>query len=145
MRNIEVVKKFAEHLQAKDLIELGGILADDFVGKGPSMELTKQQIIAYFQMLFTAFPDISFGLINFEQKGDLVFCSSHEQGTHRGILDLNPFGLPVSLPPTGKTFQLPKGIFTFRVVNDKVAFLGESAAEGGGLAGVLEQLGVKLS
>jgi hypothetical protein len=50
----------------------------------------------------------------------------------------------VSLPPTGKTYTLPKGRFTFRVANDKVTYFSEEAEEDGGLAGILAQLGVKL-
>jgi len=54
------------------------------------MDLNKSQVIDYLRILFTAFPDISFGLTNFEEKDDLIYCDSHEKGTHNGILDLNP-------------------------------------------------------
>ena len=51
---------------------------------------------------------------------------------------------PVAIPPTGKTFTLPKGQLMLRVANEKVTYFSEEVSEGGGLAGILAQLGVKL-
>ena len=144
MSNLEVVKRFADLLESGDVKGLQGLLADDFRAKGATLELTKQQTLGYLQIFFTAFPDHRFGFTDFEEKGDVIQCSSQETGTHLGVLDLRPFGIPISLPPTGKSFKLPKSINTFRVAGDKVTFYGEEAVQGGGLAGILEQLGVKL-
>ena len=144
MSNLEVAKRFADLLESGDVKGLQILLADDFRAKGATAELTKQQAIGYLQIFFTAFPDHSFGFADFEEKGDLVNCTGQETGTHKGVLNLNPFGIPISLPPTGKSFNLPKSVFTFRVVGDKVTYYGEEAVKGGGLAGILEQLGVKL-
>ena len=144
MSNLEVAKRFADLLESGDVKGLQVLLADDFKAKGATAELIKQQAIGYLQIFFTAFPNHSFGFADFEEKGDLVICTGQEKGTHKGVLDLNPFGIPISLPPTGKSFNLPKSIFTFRLVGDKVTYYSEEAVKGGGLAGILEQLGVKL-
>ena len=144
MSNLEVAKRFADLLESGDVKGLQALLADDFRAKGATRELTKQQALGYLQTIFTAFPDYRFGFADFEEKGDSVNCTSQETGTHKGVLDLNPFGIPISLPPTGKSIELPKSINTFRVAGDKVTFYGEEAVQGGGLAGILEQLGVKL-
>ena len=144
MCNIEIAKRAAALLESKDLKGLQALLADDFRAKGATRELTKQQALGYLQIFFTAFPDHRFGFTDFEEKGDLIYCTGQETGTHKGILDLNPFGMPISLPPTGKSFKLPKSVFTFRVTEDKVEYYSEEAVRGGGLAGILEQLGVKL-
>ncbi len=143
MSSLETAMHFAALVEAKDLNGLPEILADDFTAKGPTMALNKQSVLGYLKMLFTAFPDMSFGLADFEGKGDLVYCASHETGTHQGVLDLSSFGLAVSLPPTGRTFTLPTGRFMLRVANDKVTYFSEETAQGGGLAGILAQLGVK--
>ena len=144
MSNLEIAKRAAHMLETRDLQGLQALLADDFKAKGATLELTKQQTLGYLQIFFTAFPDHRFGFTDFDEKGDLVYCNGQETGTHTGILDLKPLGMPVSLPPTGKSFKLPKSIYTFRVAGDKVTFYGEELAEGGGLAGILTQLGVKL-
>ena len=144
MSNLEIAKRFADLLESRDVKGLQALLTDDFRAKGGVRELTKQQALGYLQMFFTAFPDVRFGFVDFEEKEDLIQCTSQETGTHLGVLDLKPFGMPVSLPPTGKSFKLPKSINTFRVAGDKVTFYGEEAVKGGGLAGILDQLGVKL-
>lgn len=144
MRSLEIAKRAADMLESRDLKGLQAILADDFRAKGATMELTKQQILGYLQIFFVAFPDHHFGFADFEEKGDLIYCTGQEKGTHKGILDLNPFGMLISLPPTGKSFKLPKSVFTFRVAGDKVTYYSEETMKGGGLAGILEQLGVKL-
>ncbi len=144
MSNLEIAKKVADLLESRDLKVLQVFLAEDFRAKGGTSELTKQQTLGFLQILFTAFPDHSFGFADFEEKGGLIYCTGHETGTHKGVLDLNPLGMPISLPPTGKSFKLPKSVFTFRAANDKLISFGEESAEGGGMAGILAQLGVKL-
>ena len=144
MSNLEIAEKCASLLEAKDLNGLEDILAENFSIVGPSGELDKQQAISYLKTLFTAFPNMKFGFMYLEEKGYLVSCDIHRTGTHTGLLDLTPFGLPVSLPPTGKVFDLPVCGFVFGVENDKIIFYSEAIQEGGGLAGILAQLGVKL-
>lgn len=143
MSNLETAKKAANLLESRELQGLQALLADDFRAKGATLELTKQQILGYLQIFFTAFPDLRFNFTDFEEKEGLIYCTSQETGTHTGVLDLNPFGMPVLLPPTGKSFKLPKSVFAFHVVGDKVMYLNEEAVKGGGMAGILEQLGVK--
>jgi SnoaL-like polyketide cyclase len=145
MSHLEAATKFASLLESRDLKGLQVFLADDFRAIGATRELTKQQTLGYLQIFFTAFPDHHFGFADFEEKWDSIDCTAEETGTHTGVLDLNPLGIPVSLPPTGKSFRLPKSIYIFHVTGDKVTYYSEEALQGGGLAGILEQLGVKLS
>ena len=144
MNSLEVTQIAADLLEARDVKGLQALMAEVFKAKGPSMELTKQQTLGYLQVLFTAFPDHRFGFTDFEENGELVSCTGQETGTHQGIFDLKPFGIPLTLPPTGKSFRLPKSKFSFRTANDQLTYFSESATEGGGLAGILAQLGVKL-
>lgn len=144
MSNLEVAKGFANLLESRDIKGLQLLLTDDFKAKGATQELTKQQALGFLQIMFMAFPDYRFGFSDFEEKGDFIQCTGQETGTHTGILDLKSLGMPVSLPPTGKSFKLPKCVFTFRVAGDKVTSYDEEAIEGGGLVGILEQLGVRL-
>jgi len=144
MSNLEVAKRFADLLESRDVKGLQALLADEFRAKGGTRELTKQQALGYLQIFFTAFPDHRFGFADFEEKGELIQCTGQETGTHQGVLDLNSFGMPISLPPTGKSFKLPKSIFSFRVAGDKVTHYTEEPVQGGGLAGILHQLGVNI-
>jgi predicted ester cyclase len=141
--NIDVAKRFTDALEARDLDLAGAMMADEFKAIGPSLHLTKPQTMAYLQRLFTAFPDYSFNFEGLEQAGDHVHCYAHERGTHLGTLDLNTFGMPLVVAATGKSFHLPKSAFTFQADCEKVTSFKEEVQQGGGLAGMLAQLGVK--
>jgi predicted ester cyclase len=143
VRNIDVARRAADALESRDLELLAALLADEFKATGPSLELSKEQTLAYLQVLFTAFPQHSFGFAEFEEEGDHIRCFGHEKGTHDGLLDLTAVGMPLSVPPTGRSFQLPRSEFLFRVVGDKITGFTEEVEPGGGLAGILSQLGVK--
>jgi hypothetical protein len=144
MSNLDVARKAAALLEARDVQGLQALMADDFAAKGPTLDLTKQQAIGYLQILFTAFPNHGFGFADFQDKGDSVDCSCIETGTHTGLLDLNPLGLPLSVPPTGKAFKLPKRTATFRVAGDKLTYYGEEDVPGATLKDLLGQLGISL-
>jgi hypothetical protein len=144
MSNLEVAKKFANLLESGDVKGLQALMADDFQAKGGTRELSKRQALDYLKIFCTAFPDVRYGFTDFEEKGDVIQWTGQETGTHLGVLELKPSGIPVSLPPTGKSFKLPKSKYTVRVAGDQIVFYGEEAVQGGGLAGILEQLGVKL-
>ena len=144
MSNLETAKRFADLLESRDVKGLQDFLSDDFKAESVARELNKQQTLGYLQIFFTAFPDHHFGFSNFEEKEGLVYCTGRETGSHKGILDIEPFGIPVTLPPTGRSFKLPKTTFTFRLEGGVVTSFGEEVVEGGGLAGILAQLGVKL-
>lgn len=141
MSNLEIAQKVSEALESRDVAGLQALLPDDFVAKGPSFELNKPQTLGYLQIMFTAFPDHRFGLTNFREEGKVIYCTAHERGTHTGVLDLKPLGMSVSLPPTGKSFALPDFTITMRVAENRVAYFAEEDVPGGGMAGILAQLG----
>jgi len=144
MSKLEIAKKFADLLESKDVQGLQVLLADQFIAKGAARELNKPQALQYLEIFFSAFPDHTFNFTDFHEQEGVIHCIGEEVGSHTGILDLKPLGIPVKLPPTGRSFKLPKTTYTFRVEGNLVRFYGEEAVEGGGLAGILAQLGIKL-
>jgi predicted ester cyclase len=144
MSKIDSAKKFAGLIDSHDLAGLQDLLAEDCIAKGDTMEIPKQQFIEYLEALFTAFPDFKFSHNDFREEGEMISFRVEEQGTHTGLLDLTPFGVPLSLPATSKPFKTPETKHTIRVAEGKVSYISEEQVEGGGLAGVLAQLGVSL-
>ena len=144
MNTLEVAKKCAALLESRDPQGLQAMLTEDFKARGEARELNKPQTLGFLQILFTAFPDHRFGFTDFKQEGDWVHCAGEEMGTHTGTLDLKPFGLPIALPPSGKSFHLPKTKFSFQVAGERISYYVEEGVSGGGLAGILGQLGVNL-
>jgi len=144
MSKMETAKKFASLLDSRDWGDLRDLIADNFTARGPTLALNKEQMVSYLQILITAFPDMEFGLTDFEEKDGLMVSKGRERGTHTGMLDLRPLGIDVSLPATGKKFELPETVFLLGVADGKVIYYGEEDVEGGGLTGLLAQLGVNL-
>lgn len=145
MTSLETVKRAAHLLESRDIQGFQAMLADDFIARGAAQELNKSQALGYLQIFFAAFPDHRFNFTNFTEKGDEITCTGQETGTHLGLLDLKPFGIPVSLPATGRSYKLPISVFTFRVSGEKLTGYSEEATPGAGMAGILEQLGIKPS
>lgn len=145
MNNLDLTKKFLMLLDEKDLQSAAKFLADDAQIIGPTTEITKDQFTSYLSALLSSFPDFRFNSSSLIEKDDgTVVCTTQETGTHQGDLDLNPFGISVSLPATGKTFSLPETTMDFTFRDGKIIMLKEAHVEGGGLKGILAQLGVDM-
>jgi predicted ester cyclase len=91
--------------------------------------------------MLAAFSDFKFNETLVEEGADMVICTQHITGTHTGTLALP--GLP-PVPATGKKVAMPeeKQVFTFR--DGKFARAHSDPVPGGGVMGILAQLGVKL-
>ncbi len=88
-----------------------------------------------------AFPDWSFNLGSLEEQGDKVLATVHITGTH--TRDLLVPGLP-PVPATNKRVSLPEEHLEFTFHGDKIASLSSDNVPGGGVPGVLQQIGVPL-
>jgi len=73
--------------------------------------------------------------------GGVVKISAELKGTHSGVLDLSPVGLGVT-PATNKSFAMPREHGKVTIKGDKVASWVVERIEGGGLTGILGQLGL---
>lgn len=96
-------------------------------------------------MLADAIPDFSFNTSDAVEEGDKVTLTIRVTGTHTGVLDLGRIGLPVlPIQPTGRAISHPveHPVVTFR--KGKVSALDLPQVPGGGLPGLLEEIGVEL-
>jgi hypothetical protein len=74
-------------------------------------------------------------------NGNVVKISAELKGTQSGVLDLSPVGLGVT-PATHKSFAAPREHGKVTIKGDKVASWVVEPMEGGGLMGILGQLGI---
>ena len=74
-------------------------------------------------------------------SGNVVKISAELKGTQSGVLDLSPVGLGVT-PATNKSFATPRECGRVTIMGDKVASWVVDPVEGGGLMGILGQLGL---
>lgn len=145
METIELAKKFAALLEEGNFQGAAELLSDDFRAAGPTTEITKAQFMGSLNLILSPFPNHRFNFSNFmEISQDVITCTIQEQGTHNNVLDLNPLGIPVRLPPTGKSFSLPETLMEFTIRDEKIIAIKEEHIEGSGIKGILDQLGIKL-
>src|SRR6266566_227099 len=74
------------------------------------------------------------------EHGDTVTAAVQITGTHTRKLVVPMPGMPL-IPPTGKKIALPEEHMTFTFKGDKIASLASDNVPGGGVLGVLAQIG----
>lgn len=144
MTKIETAKAFSAALEARDFDMAASYLADDFVFSGPVPQpLGKQEFIAVQSAFEDAFQDWSFNSHDEVEQGDKVVAAVQITGTHTRDLVLPMPGMP-PIPATNKRVSLPVEHITFTFRGDKIASLTSDNVPGGGVPGVLQQIGVPL-
>jgi hypothetical protein len=145
MSAIDIVKAGLVATEAGDFKKLDSLVADDYVFAGPVPEpLGKREFIGLQSALLTAMPDWKFNATDFNENGDVVTVILQVTGTQTGELKLPMPGIPI-LPASGKRVSLPGETSTFTVKNGKLARLDVTPTVGGGLLGILSQLGVPMA
>lgn len=145
MSAIDIVKAGLAATEAGDFKKLDGMVADDYVFAGPVPEpVGKREFMGLQSALLTAMPDWKFNATDFKEDGDVVTVTLRVTGTQTGELKVPMPGIPI-LPASGKQVSLPGEISMFTVKNGKLARLDVTPTVGGGLLGILSQLGVPMA
>jgi predicted ester cyclase len=134
--------EFVEAFNQMDIDTMAAHLADTLAFHGPAPKpLSKDQFVGMMRMLHTAFPDIKMNIELVSSDGDEASIMSTMQGTHTGTLDMTAFGAgPITA--TGKAFKLPPGAFNYTWKDGKIVTIQAQPNPGGGLPGIMQQLGL---
>lgn len=144
MSKLDTVKAFAEALETRDFNKAASYLTDDFVFAGPVPQpIGKEEFLAVQSAFEDAFQDWSFNSHDEVEQGDAVTVAVQITGTHTHDLVLPIPGMP-SIPATGKKVSLPVEHVTYAFKGDKIASLTSDNVPGGGVPGILAQIGVPL-
>ena len=144
MSGIDIVKAALAAAEAGDFNKLSGMLADDMVFAGPVPEpVGKREFIGVQSAMEAGIPDWKFNASDYKENGDKVTVNLQITGTQTKELKLPMPGM-APIPATGKHVSLPKEPATFTVKNGKISRLEVTSVPGGGVMGVLGQLGVSV-
>ncbi len=144
MNNIDVFKAGLAAFEVRDIKTADSLFSDDMVFAGPVPQpIGKREFVGLQSALVAAMPDWKFNASDFKEDGDKVMAKVHISGTHTATLSLPALGIQ-SLPATGKRVQLPYEALTATIKNGKLTRLEAAHVEGGGVPGLLAQLGVKM-
>ena len=139
MSPINVLMNLEKEISGGDLTKAAEYMADDFafVGVGPET-LNKDQTLGVWATLRAALPDFNHNLRNLRESGNMVYGTVEVTGTHSGTLSV-PHG--PTLKATGRKLQNPLERVAITVKNGRVSQWTVEVVPGGGLAGVIGQLG----
>lgn len=144
MSNIDVFKSGLAAFEAGDAKKVDSLLSDDMVFAGPVPQpIGKREFVGLQTALIAAMPNWKFNASDFKEEGDKVTAQAHVSGTQTATLNLPALGVQ-SFAATGKQVQLPYEGLAATIKNGKMTRFEVAHVEGGGVPGVLAQLGVKL-
>ncbi len=140
----ELAEDFMMALNSGDWDKVASYLSEDFKFMGPVPEpIGAMEWIGLSKSLMRAFPDIKYNFRIDSIEGDVVTTTTQLSGTHTADLDLTAMGFGV-ISPTGIYFSNPEDKGEAVVKDDKVVSLYVKSAEGSGLMGILEKIGVEI-
>jgi predicted ester cyclase len=143
MNDIDLVKTALTSIEAGDFTHYRDQYSDNMIFTGPVPKpLSRVEYIDLMRAVHKAFPDWKFNATNFKQVRDHVTCNTRISGTHSGVLELPMLG--ISAQPTNKRFTSPEELLTITIENSKITRVESNNVAGGGLMGILSQLGVQI-
>ncbi|MCH8877249.1 MAG: nuclear transport factor 2 family protein [Chloroflexi bacterium] len=143
MDAVEATKKLFALIESRETRAAAELLSDDFTFSGPVPDpINGAAWLGLHDRLNDAFSDFSFNLRDAQQVGDAAQVTLQLSGTHSSELDLSALDMP-NVPTTGKSFELPPESTTVTFEGEKITSIQVAAVEGGGVMGILSQLGVE--
>jgi predicted ester cyclase len=140
----ETAEAVVSAINANDWETVASYLADDFQFSGPVPEpIGPAEWIGTNMALNAGMPDMAFNVQIVGVEGNTIRTVSQMTGTHTADLDLTQMGIGV-IPATGNAISLPAENGASEVVDGKLVSLHLDTPPGGGMFGMLAQLGVEL-
>ncbi len=148
----ELVKTFMIALEAKDYDTANSYLTDDFLFSGWTPQpLGKEQFITIMSGLKAGIPNLTYNFHTIHDRRDpqdklqesYVKMTTHITGTQTDSFILPPLGTP-PIPQMDGTVSLPEESWNYTLANEKITRIVVGHVSGGGIQGLLHQLGVAL-
>ncbi len=144
MNAIEIVKAGLATSESGQPGKFADWLSEDMVFAGPLPQpVGKREFVGIQSAMVAAMPDWRFNGKDFKQDGDTVTATFQISGTQTAELNLPIPGF-TKFPASGKHVSLPKEGMTFTIKNEKITRIKSARVVGGGVAGVLSQLGASM-
>ena len=145
----EIVTAFMTALESKQYNAAADYLSDDFVFSGSTPQpLTKDGFITTMSGLASGIPNLSYHFRDIHDipaqqqwQEERIEATIQMTGTQTDSFVLPPLSLP-PIPQMGKSISLPQEHWQFSVKGDKITMLTTDRVPGGGITGLLAQLGI---
>jgi predicted ester cyclase len=142
MTKTETVRALLSAIEAQRWDEARGYLADDFAFSGAVPQpVNADAWLAVHKAFAAAMPDFSFNARDIREEESSVRLQVQPSGTQTRELALPIPGIP-AIAPTGKRVQLAPESCACEFRGDKLISYHVHTTPGGGVQGILAQLGV---
>jgi hypothetical protein len=139
----ELVGKLFSYIKSGKRDEAGALLSENFMFSGPVPEpVDKKDFLEMHFALLKAIPDWSFNEHDIQEQGNQVKLKVKISGTHTKELNLPSLGIKSAA--TNKRISLPEEKCELTFEGDKISNFSVEKVTGGGLMGILSQLGIKM-
>jgi predicted ester cyclase len=146
----EIVTAFMEALERKEFDKAATYLSDNFQFSGSTpLPLNKDTFISYSSALATGMPNLSYHFHDLQEvverlgEGKRVRATIQIIGTHTNDFQILQLGFP-PIPATNKSVLLPEEHWEYAIKDNTIAFIRVEQVAGGGIAGIMEQLGIDI-
>jgi SnoaL-like domain len=136
-----VVQAFYNAIDSGDLARAESYMTDDFTFSGAvPRPIGKPEFRAFMDALLAAMPDVKLNAKNITVQGSNVSLTVQLTATHTATLPPIKPGM-LSISATGKKITLPRERVNIALRDDKLASLEVAQVPGGGVPGLLAQIG----
>lgn len=144
MAPANIVEEFLIAIEQRNFTKAEELLSNSFrvTGVGPDT-LDSSDFMSIHRALGSGIPDFRFNYEFLKEKGGVVTVKFHITGTHTKSLPAPYAGLRTTAP-TNKPIEMPDETVEFNVRDNKIQRMQVERVEGGGLPGLLKQIGVEL-
>lgn len=144
MNQTETVAALLSAVEREEWAEAASYLTSDFTFSGAVPQpISGEEWLGIHKAFAAAYSNFRVNYQPGAESGQQVHCTVQLTGKHTRDLRLPIPGMPV-IPATGKQVSLPREPVTYTFRDGKVADQHVEQVDGGGLPGMLQQLGVAL-
>lgn len=144
MKASEVVNACFSALEKQDFTKAGSLLSDKLEVSDVAPEpLSKTDFLNVHRALFSGIPDFKFHHKIFKEEGNRIGVKVRITGTHNKEMRA-PMPDLKNIPATGKAIKMPEEEVYLTAKEGKITRIELKQTPGGGLTGLLKQIGVTL-
>jgi hypothetical protein len=144
MQIAEIANQALDFIEKGDIDSSRSLYTDDFTFTGPvPMPLNKDQYLDLMKKVTKGVPNWNFHRHDIRVEGQTVIVQVQVAGTQTGTLSSLMPGMP-DLPPTNRSFRTPPEVIRITFRGDRAIDVHVDSVPGGGIPGMLQQLGVSL-
>ena len=141
MSAIDTVRTFVTALENNEKESVEGALDKDFIFSGWTPKpLNRADFLTTMYELKSGIPGLMFNLHNMAEQDNTVTGSIQIAGYQSDAFSIPPLSLP-PVPQMARSVSLPVEDVTYTFNNDKISHWSIQHVTGGGIVGLLHQLG----